>query len=127
MDRQLEASCKRWHQLFSAGISSLEHTPADAAAAMADNAAEQDARIAFATPELLWQVLTAERWALLKAIAGAGQVSIEQAAARTGRDLESIRADVDALAQAGILDRVADERVEFPYDTVRVELLMRAA
>jgi predicted transcriptional regulator len=64
---------------------------------------------------------------LLKAVAGAGPVSIEQAAARTGRDLGLVRADVDALVQAGILDRVADECVEFPYDTVRVEFLLRAA
>ncbi|WP_256363667.1 hypothetical protein [Thiohalocapsa sp. ML1] len=39
----------------------------------------------------------------------------------------TVRADVDALAQAGILERVAGEGVEFPYDTVRVEFLLRAA
>lgn len=30
--------------------------------------AEKSARIAFASPELLWQVLTAKRWELLKAV-----------------------------------------------------------
>ena len=33
---------------------------------------ERAVRIAFATPELLWQVLTAKRWELLKALCGAG-------------------------------------------------------
>ncbi len=108
-------------------VRSLADTLADAAAAMADNAADKEARIAFATPELLWEVLTAERWALLKAIAGVGPVSIEQAAERSRRDVGLVRADVDALAQAGILDRLADHRVEFAYDTVRVEFLLRAA
>jgi predicted transcriptional regulator len=108
-------------------VRSLADSLADAAGAMEGDGAAQEAHIAFATPELLWEVLTAERWALLKAVAGAGPLSVEQAAARTGRDLGSVRADVDALVQAGILDRVPGERVEFPYDTVRVEFLLRAA
>jgi len=33
---------------------------------------EKSARISFATPELLWKVLTAKRWELLKALCGAG-------------------------------------------------------
>lgn len=33
---------------------------------------ERSARISFATPELLWQVLTAKRWELLKVLCGAG-------------------------------------------------------
>src|SRR5204863_560537 len=33
---------------------------------------KQRARISFATPELLWKVLTAKRWELLKAMAGQG-------------------------------------------------------
>ena len=33
---------------------------------------KQRARISFATPELLWRVLTAKRWELLKAMAGQG-------------------------------------------------------
>ena len=32
--------------------------------------AQRDARIAFATPELLWKVLTGKRWELLKALCG---------------------------------------------------------
>lgn len=32
--------------------------------------ARKDARISFATPELLWKVLTAKRWELLKALCG---------------------------------------------------------
>jgi hypothetical protein len=34
------------------------------------------ARISFATPELLWDVLTTKRWQLLKALCGAGLSSL---------------------------------------------------
>ncbi len=47
---------------------------------------ERGARIAFATPELLWRVLSAKRWELLKAMCGAGPMSIREAARRVGRD-----------------------------------------
>ena len=45
---------------------------------------QTSARICFATPELLWKVLTAKRWELLKALCGAGPVSIREAARRVG-------------------------------------------
>ena len=58
-------------------------TPADAMAAFVrawkTGKPEKSARISFATPELLWQVLTAKRWELLKALCGAGPVSIRTA------------------------------------------------
>ena len=38
--------------------------------------AEKEARISFATPELLWEVLNAKRWELLKVMGGAGLTSI---------------------------------------------------
>lgn len=39
---------------------------------------QRSARISFATPELLWKVLTEKRWALLKALCGAGPLSIRE-------------------------------------------------
>jgi hypothetical protein len=43
-------------------VRSLTETPADAARTMKTGRADRGARIAFATPELLWQVLTTKRW-----------------------------------------------------------------
>jgi hypothetical protein len=45
---------------------------ADFSQAWKSRKAQRSARISFATPELLWQVLTAKRWELLKALCGAG-------------------------------------------------------
>jgi predicted transcriptional regulator len=46
--------------------------------------AESSAHISFATPELLWKVLTAKRWELLKAMTGQGPMSLREAARRLG-------------------------------------------
>lgn len=89
--------------------------------------AQKSARISFATPELLWQVLTAKRWDLLKALCGAGPVSIREAARRVGRDVKAVHGDVTALLNAGILDRADGGGVVFPYEAVKVEFLLQAA
>lgn len=88
---------------------------------------EKAARITFATPELLWKVLTAKRWLLLKAMCGAGPLSIREAARRVERDVKAVHTDVTALLSVGVLDRVEDGRIIFPFDSVKVEFLLHAA
>ncbi len=89
--------------------------------------AEKAARISFATPELLWQVLTAKRWELLKALCGAGPVSIREAARRVGRDVKAVHADVTALLNAGVLERTEGRGIVFPFEAVKVEFILQAA
>ena len=55
------------------------------------------AHISFASADLLWKVLTAKRWELLKALA------------------------------AGVLRRNADGKIEFPFDAVHVDFMLKAA
>jgi predicted transcriptional regulator len=88
---------------------------------------QRSARISFATPELLWQVLTAKRWELLKALCGAEPVSIREAARRAGRDVKAVHGDVTALLDAGILNRTSEGKIEFPFDAVKVEFMLQAA
>ena len=88
---------------------------------------ERVARIAFATPELLWQVLTIKRWELLKVLCGAGPISIREAARRAGRDVKAVHSDITALLNAGILDRTESGAIIFPFETVKVEFLLEAA
>jgi predicted transcriptional regulator len=89
--------------------------------------AEKSARISFATPELLWKVLNAKRWELLKALCGAGPVSIREAARRVGRDVKGVHGDITALLNAGVLDREEDGQILFPFEAVKVEFLLQAA
>ena len=88
---------------------------------------EKSARISFATPELLWKVLTAKRWELLKVLCGAGPISIREAARRVGRDVKAVHSDITALLNVGVIDRVEDGPIIFPFDTVKVEFLLQAA
>ena len=57
-------------------------SPADAMAdltrAWNTGKAQKSAHISFATPELLWRVLTQKRWELLKVLCGAGPVSVRE-------------------------------------------------
>lgn len=100
---------------------------ADFANAWKTGKPQKSARISFATPELLWRVLTQKRWELLKALCGAGPVSIREAARRAGRDVKAVHGDVTALLNAGVLDRTDDGRIVFPFDAVKVEFLLQAA
>ena len=88
---------------------------------------EKSARISFATPELLWRVLTKKRWELLKALCGAGPVSIREAARRSGRDVKAVHGDVTALLNAGVLNRTNEGQIVFPFEAVKVEFLLKAA
>jgi len=88
---------------------------------------EKSARISFATPELLWKVLTAKRWELLKALCGAGPVSVREAARRVGRDVKAVHGDVTALLNAGVLDRAEGGGIVFPYEAVKIEFMLQAA
>jgi len=88
---------------------------------------KQRARISFASPELLWRVLTAKRWDLLKAMAGQGPMTIREAARRVGRDVKAVHGDVHALLNAGLIDRDEDGRIVFRFDAVHVDFTVHAA
>jgi predicted transcriptional regulator len=84
-------------------------------------------RISFATPELLWKVLTAKRWDILKALTGQESLAMREIARRLDRDIKAIHGDVHALLDAGLLEKTANGRIEFPFDAVRVDFTLRAA
>lgn len=106
-------------------------SPTDALAGFAEawktGTPQRTARIGFATPELLWKVLTEKRWELLKAMRGAGPLSIRETARRVSRDVKAVHGDVTALLNAGVLERTAEGKIEFPYEAVKVEFLLKAA
>jgi predicted transcriptional regulator len=108
-------------------VRSLSDTLADVAQAMNSGRGDSAVRIGFASPELLWQVLSAKRWELLKAMCGVGPVSIREAARRVGRDVKAVHGDVTALLDAGVLSRSPQGQVEFPFDSVKVEFMLDAA
>jgi predicted transcriptional regulator len=55
--------------------------------------------------ELLWKVLTAKRWEVLKVMAGQGPLTIREVARRVERDVKAVHGDAHALIDAGLLER----------------------
>jgi|SRR5579862_100148 len=87
----------------------------------------QGAFISFATVELLWKVVTPKRWEILRAMTGVGPLAIREISRRVGRDVKSVHGDVSALLKAGVIERVEDGRIVFPYDEIHVDFVLRAA
>ena len=87
----------------------------------------QGARISFASVELMFRVLTERRWELIRAMAGAGPMSIREAARRVGRDVKAVHGDVQALLNAGVLWKTEDGKIEFPFDRIHIDATVKAA
>src|SRR6201993_1383951 len=88
---------------------------------------KQGSYLSFATPELLFRLLTAKRWELIRALTGSGPMTIREAARRVDRDVKAVHSDVHALLNAGVLQKTEKGLVVFPFDAVRVDLVLRAA
>ncbi|HET7570692.1 MAG TPA: transcriptional regulator [Gammaproteobacteria bacterium] len=106
-------------------VSSVEETKRQLAAAFRGE--KQGNHISFASVELLWKVLSAKRWELLKAMTGQGPMTIRETARRVGRDVKAVHGDVHALLNAGVLDKTEDGKIVFPYDAVHVDFTVKAA
>ncbi|MEZ2311851.1 transcriptional regulator [Paraburkholderia sp. RCC_158] len=107
------------------GLGSRDALNARFVAAM--NGEAQGEHITFDSPELLFQILTPERWNIIRTMTGAGPLSIREIAQRLGRDDAAVQHDVLALLHTGVLDRNADGVIEFPYDAVHVDFMITAA
>ena len=88
---------------------------------------KQGAHISFATPELLFRTLTAKRWEIVRSMTGAGPMTIRALARRVSRDVKAVHGDVHALLNAGILRRNVESLIEFPFDAIRVDVMLTAA
>jgi len=71
--------------------------------------------------------MTAKRWELIRTLAGAGPLTIREAARRVDRDVKAVHGDVHALLNAGVLRKTEDGLIVFPFDAIRVDVMLRAA
>ena len=84
-------------------------------------------RISFESPDLLFKVLSGKRWELLNVMTGAGAMSIWEAARRVERDVKAVHGDVTALLNAGLLSKIDDGMIVFPFDAIHVDFMLKAA
>ena len=87
---------------------------------------KQGARISFATPELLFRLMTTNRWRLIRAMAGKGPLTLREVARRLQRDVKSVHSDVHALLNAGVLQKTDDGHLVFPYVAIHVDVMVDA-
>jgi predicted transcriptional regulator len=83
--------------------------------------------ISFASLELMWKVLAPKRLAIVRALTGAGPLTIREAARRVKRDVKAVHGDVQALLRAGVLEHSEDGRILFPYDAIHVDFMITRA
>jgi predicted transcriptional regulator len=87
----------------------------------------QGAYRSFSSTTELWRTLSPKRWDVLKAMTGAGALSLREVARRVQRDVKSVHADVHILLNAGLLDKTDDGKLVFPFDAVHVDFMLQAA
>jgi len=104
------------------GVSDIEQMKQRTAAAFRGEF--QGERISFASVELLWKTLTPRRWALLRAMAGQGPMSLRAAARLVSHDVKTVHGDVQALLAADVLEKDEAGRIVFPYDAVHVDFVI---
>ena len=110
---------------ISFGVSSLEEVEARLKDAFEGK--PQGSRRSFISVDLMWKVLTPKRWEIIRAMTGAGPLSIREVARRVSRDVKAVHGDVTDLIQAGIINKTEQGKVDFPYDRVHVEFELEAA
>ena len=87
----------------------------------------QTPRISFASPALMFKALGGRRLELVMAMAGAGPMGVREIARLTNRDVRAVHADIQTLLSCGIFDKLDNGKVEFPYDAVHVDFMLKAA
>jgi predicted transcriptional regulator len=81
----------------------------------------------FLTEADLLTTLNANRWAIIKALTGAGALGVRELARRLGRDVKGAHTDAQVLVRCGLIDKGDDGKLHLPYDAVRLELVCKAA
>ena len=106
------------------GVEDLESFKASIDAAFRGE--PQGCRYAFHSEERLLATINPNRWAILKALTGAGPLGVRELARRVGRDVKGVHTDANTLALCGLIDKTAEGKLHLPYDEVRLELATRA-
>ena len=99
----------------------------DARAIDAGDRRPRPSELSFASPELLFTVLTANRWALLKVLRASGPSSIRALAKRLDRDYRRVHAVVMALMEIELVERDAERKILVPWSRITTELAMDQA
>lgn len=82
--------------------------------------------VTFETMEQFATIMTSKRVALLRYLHGNGPMSVRALAAAIGRDYKTVHTDVARLEAAGVIERLARDRVSVPWRTLSSQLDLAA-
>ena len=85
------------------------------------------AKFAFESMDGLLKVLTANRWALLRALRNLGPSSVRALARNLARDYRGVHADVAILVEAGLIARDDEGLIHVPWSRITAEMALDAA
>src|SRR5215208_5498948 len=102
-------------------IETLDGALADFATAWKTGEGDATARIGFETWALMHKVLSPKRLDIVRAMAGAGPLSIREIGRRVGRDFKGVHSDTSLLLETGVVDRDDNGKLIFPYDKIHVD------
>lgn len=72
----------------------------------------------FESPGAFFSRLTANRWAMLAELQGAGEVGVRELARRLNRDVKRAHEDATALVELGLLERSASGALTCPFSDI---------
>lgn len=81
----------------------------------------------FESVELFLGRLTPLRWNLVRALLGAGELSIRELARRVNRDVKRVHGDIAVLCELGLVERTESFGVRCPFDDIHIDLHLRKA
>ena len=83
--------------------------------------------INFQSPAVFFSRLSDNRWKLLNALQGEGEVGVRELARRLGRDVKRVHEDAAALVDLGLVEKTASGALICPYADIHVDMHLRRA
>lgn len=81
----------------------------------------------FESPGVFFMQLSERRWALVRALQGAGVLGVRELARRVGRDVKRVHEDVQVLAGLGLVERGEGGSVLCPYTDIHIDMHLSPA
>jgi len=81
----------------------------------------------FESPGAFFGRMTERRWAIVRALQGQGELAVRELARRVERDVKRVHEDVVELLELGLVERAEGGGVSCPFDSVHIDMELRAA
>lgn len=81
----------------------------------------------FESPGAFFGQLSERRWAIVRALQGAGEMALRELARRVERDVKRVHEDVEVLNTLGLVERTERGGVICPFVSVHIDMELRAA